>query len=181
MSADLEALAGEVKAADAAAAPLPPPGAPGAGPGAPPLPDTAVVRAASLGNEITGLALMLVEVLGKPFPSLKQIYTPQVTAAAGEAVARVCVKHGWLMNGLAGGYGEELAAAMILLPLGYQTFQGVSADLARLKARQEAGADLAPPEPAIPPAPGQTPDKMSAPPKPARKKPAPRKAKPPKK
>lgn len=175
MSADLEALAGEVKAADAAAAPLPPPppGAPGASPAAslaPPVPD----RGALLGNEITGLALMLVEVLGKPFPSVKQLYTPQVTAAAGEAIARVCVKHGWLLNGLAGGYGEELAAAVLLLPLGYQTYQGVSKDLARLKAHAESGADPAPPEPAMPPAP----DKMSAPPKPVRKKPAPRKAKP---
>lgn len=176
MSADLEALAGEVQAADAAAAPVPPasPGQPGA---APALPNPA----AALGNEITGLALMLVEILGKPFPSLKTIYTPQVTAAAGEAVARVCIKHGWLLNGLAGGYGEELAAAMILLPLGYQTFQGVSKDLAVLKARHEGAADPAPPAAAMPAAPGLKPDKMSAPPRPARKKPAPRKAKPPKK
>jgi len=171
MSAALEALAGEVKAADTAASPLPPPGAPGEAAAASPAPD----RAALLGNEITGLALMLVEVLGKPFPSLKTIYTPPVTAAAGEAVARLCVKHGWLMNGIAGGYGEELAAAMILLPLGYQTYQGVSADLARLKARQEGAAD---PAPAEVPAPGQTPDKMPASPRPTPKKRQPRKAKP---
>ncbi len=170
MSADLEALAGEVKAADAAAAPLPPPGEAAAGSPPPAMPDPA----ARLGNEITGLALMLVEVLGKPFPSLKTIYTPQVTAAAGEAVARVCVKHGWLLNGLAGGYGEELAAAMILLPLGYQTFQGVSKDLAVLKARQAGAEDPAPPPVAMPAAP----DKMSAPPRPAPKKRPQRKPKP---
>lgn len=180
MSADLEALSGEVKAADAAAAPLPPPGEAAAGSPPPAMPDPA----ARLGNEITGLALMLVEVLGKPFPSLKTIYTPQVTAAAGEAVARVCVKHGWLVNGLAGGYGEELAAAMILLPLGYHTFQGVTKDLAVLKARQAGAEDPAPPPVAMPAAPGKTPDKMSAPPaaspKPAvrsrpRRKPKPKK------
>lgn len=174
MSADLEALAGEVKAADAAAAPLPPPGEAAKGSPAPAMPDPA----ARLGNEITGLALMLVEVLGKPFPSLKTIYTPQVTAAAGEAVARVCVKHGWLVNGLAGGYGEELAAAMILLPLGYQTFQGVSKDLAVLKARQADAEDPAPPPVSMPAAPGQKPDKMSAPSRPAPKKRPPRKPKP---
>jgi hypothetical protein len=165
MNADLEALAGEVKAADTAAAPLPPPGQPGeaaAGSPAPAMPDPA----ARLGNELTGLALMLVEVLGKPFPSLKTIYTPQVTAAAGEAVARVAIKHGWLLNGLAGGYGEELAAAMILMPLGYQTFQGVTKDLAMLKARHAGAEDPASPPPAMG-APGLKPDKVSTSPPPA--------------
>lgn len=135
----------------------------------PPLPD----RSAVLGNEITGLALMLVEVLGKPFPSLKQIYTPQVTAAAGEAIARVCVKHGWLPNGLSGGYGEELAAAMILLPLAYQTYQGVNHDLARMKMRQagdqpQAEAAAAP-EQEKPQTPAPAPTKKNAPRKPTKK------------
>lgn len=174
MSLDLEALAGEVKAADAAAAPLPPPGEAAAGSPPPAMPDPA----ARLGNEITGLALMLVEVLGKPFPSLKTIYTPQVTAAAGEAVARVCVKHGWLVNGLAGGYGEELAAAMILLPLGYQTYQGVAKDLAVLKARQAGTEDPAPPPVKMQDAPGKTPDKMSDQSRPAPNKRPPLKPKP---
>lgn len=170
MSGALDQLAGEVQAADAAAAPAQPAAlgaqaAPGGTPVAMP-PD----RSALLGNEITGLALMLVEVLGKPFPSLKTIYTPQVTAAAGEAVARVAVKHGWLLNGLAGGYGEELAAAMILLPLGYQTFQGVTKDLAVLKARQAGAADPAPPEAAMRSSLGQAPDKMSTPSRPASRK-----------
>jgi len=62
-------------------------------------------------------------------PSLETIYTPEVTASAAGAVAAVCQKHGWLPEGIAGQYGEEIAAAVVLLPLGFATVRAVKGDI----------------------------------------------------
>lgn len=102
-------------------------------PGADPVPDTGQ----TLADELAGLVSVTVGILGPAFPSLRTIYTPEVTQAAAAAAAGVCVKHGWLGAGLMGKWGEELAAAAILLPLAYQTAQGVRADLAARKAEAE--------------------------------------------
>lgn len=101
--------------------------------GAEPVPDTGP----SLADELAGLVTVTVGILGPAFPSLTRIYTPPVTAAAAAAAAGVCEKHGWLSGGVMGKWGEELAAAAILLPLAYQTGQGIKADLAARKAEAE--------------------------------------------
>lgn len=102
-------------------------------PGADPVPDTGQ----TLADELTGLVSVTVGILGPVFPSLRTIYTPEVTQAAAAAAAGVCVKHGWLQAGVMGKWGEEIAAGAILLPLAYQTAQGVRADLAARKAEAE--------------------------------------------
>lgn len=98
------------------------PGMPGS-PGEPPRADLAV--------EFTGMLKLAVAALSPAFPSLTEIYTDQVTAAAATAAASVCNKHGWLQGGIGGKWAEEIAAAAILLPLSWQTYQGITSDLAR--------------------------------------------------
>lgn len=83
-----------------------------------------------LAAEITGLVLAFVGIAKPILPSLQEIYTPETTSAAANAVASVCMKHGWLPGGLLGDWGEEIAAAVVLVPLGMATAQGVKADIA---------------------------------------------------
>jgi hypothetical protein len=111
-------------------------------PGEEPAPDPA----ATLGDEIAGIVLSLTAVLSPALPSLKRIYTPETTKAAGAAIAAVCVKHGWLSGGLMGEWSEEISAAIIILPLSVATYQGVKSDVAELKAKAEPAkkAQIAP-------------------------------------
>lgn len=97
-------------------------------PGEPPRADLAV--------EFTGMMKLAVAALSPAFPSLTEIYTDQVTAAAASAAAAVCNKHGWLQGGIGGKWAEEIACAAILLPLAYQTYQGVTSDLAKAAAKK---------------------------------------------
>lgn len=83
-----------------------------------------------LAQEIAGLATVAVATLGPLFPSIKTIYTPEVTQAAAQAIAAVCNKHGWMQNGMMGEWGEEIACLAIVGPLALQTVKGVKADLA---------------------------------------------------
>lgn len=84
----------------------------------------------SLKDELSGLVKMAVSMLSPAFPSLEKIYTDETIRTATSAIAAVCNKHGWLQDGLMGEYSEEITAAVIILPLAYATYQGVSADMA---------------------------------------------------
>lgn len=92
----------------------------------------------TLDAEIAGLVSMVVAALSPALPSLRAIYTPEATAVASSAVAAVCQKHGWLSDGVFGEWGEEIAAAAVLVPLGIATYQGVKGDISRAKAAHEA-------------------------------------------
>lgn len=96
-----------------------------------------------LAAEISALIALASSALAPAFPSLKEIYTEQTTAAAGHAIAAVCQKHGWLQNGIGGKYAEELACAAVMLPLSWATYNGIASDMA---ARQKEGQKS---EPAI--------------------------------
>lgn len=89
--------------------------------------------AVDLAGEIAGLVLAFAAVARPILPCLADIYTPEVAQQAAGAVAAVCVKRGWLSGGLVGDYGEEVAAAVVLVPLGVATWQGVRRDIAALK------------------------------------------------
>ena len=125
MSADLDAIAAE----DRADAPPPPAGS-DAAPGAEP-----AQAGPTLAQEIEGLVSLAVKVLTPAFPSLPSIYTDEITGAAAGAVAAVCQKHGWLSGGLAGEYGEELAALVIVGPLAVQTYSACKADAEARRAK----------------------------------------------
>ena len=95
--------------------------------------ESAAIEAApagpDLGAEISGLVLAFVAMAKPILPSLEAIYTPEVTQAAAGAAAKVCEKHGWLPDGIAGQWGEEIAAGIIILPLAVATYRGVKGDL----------------------------------------------------
>lgn len=88
-----------------------------------------------LAAEIKALTLAFVGMAAPILPSLPTIYTEEATAAAAGAVASVCNKHGWMQGGLMGDYGEEIAAAVVLLPLALATYRGVSGDIAAMKKK----------------------------------------------
>jgi hypothetical protein len=100
------------------------------------------IQGPDLAGEITGLVLMLVAVANPMFPSLSGIYTKEATAQAAAAIAALCRKHGWLQGGLAQGHGEEVAAAIVLLPLAWATYSGVKGDLQKAKGKEAAQARM---------------------------------------
>lgn len=92
------------------------------------------VQGPDLAQEIAGLVSVAVATLSPIFPSLKGIYTDETTAAASNAIAVVCKKHGWLSGGMMGNYGEEIACLAIVGPLAFATYQGVQSDLEAKRA-----------------------------------------------
>ena len=90
-----------------------------------------------LAGELKALTLAFVAMASPIFPSLGRIYTEQTTEAATNAAAAVCIKHGWLQDGVMGEWGEEIAAAVVILPLAFATVQGVKGDLAEARAKQQ--------------------------------------------
>lgn len=115
-----------------------------------------VAPADALAVEFAGIAGALLAAVGPMFPSVKAIYTEDVTKAAATSIAAVCVKHGWLSGGLMGEHAEELTALMVCVPLAVATVQAVKADLARMNRAPESAAekvgagDTAPADPAAP-------------------------------
>lgn len=108
----------------------------------------------ALADELKALALAFVGIAAPMLPSLARIYTEETTTAAAAAVAAVCEKHGWLTDGVMGDYAEEIAAAVVLLPLGFATVQGVRGDLAALRignAKAEEAKRIAASAPPPPP------------------------------
>lgn len=99
----------------------------------------AVPQGPDIAAEISDALGIIVGILGAPLPSLRAIYTQEVRQAVGASVAAVCDKHGWLQGGLMGKWGEEIACAAVVLPLGWATYNGVRADIESIKAR--TGAD----------------------------------------
>lgn len=100
------------------------------------------VEVPDLAGEISGLLTAMVGVFGPVFPSLKDIYNPETTQAAGAAVAAVCQKHGWLQNGMMGQHGEEIACVMVVGPLAFATYKGVQSDLAKRQAQSGKPAEV---------------------------------------
>lgn len=86
-----------------------------------------------LAEEIATLLIMFASMAKPILPSLATVYTKETTAAAGEAIAALCAKYGWAENGLMGEWGEEVAAAVVLVPLAIATFNGVKADISENK------------------------------------------------
>jgi hypothetical protein len=121
-------------------------GAPGASPAAEasaaqadPAAEAQVARAARQGRlqaEIGGLLDVVVRTLRPALPSVAALYTPEVVRSVSEVTAALCVKHGWLSDGLFGAYQEEIAAAVVLVPLAISTREAALRDIEALRARK---------------------------------------------
>jgi hypothetical protein len=99
-------------------------------------PEAQAAPAVNLAGEIKALTLAFVAMARPILPSLAEIYTPETTEAAAEAVAAVCTKHGWALNGLMGEWGEEIGAAVVILPLAFATMKGIKADMEENNRKQ---------------------------------------------
>lgn len=104
-------------------------------------PGEAQPAAPDLAAEVGSIILIAVNTLKPALPSLGEIYTDETVGAASQAIAAVCNKHGWLSGGLFGEYGEEVACAAVILPLGFATWKGVQGDVERAKARHAKQID----------------------------------------
>lgn len=86
------------------------------------------------------------------YPSLEKVYTEPVRDRIARALARVLVKYGVSLADIFGAWSEEIALAMVTLPLIVPTVQAIRAD----RAKAEAIAKAPPPaHPNPPPAPSQ--------------------------
>lgn len=104
---------------------------------------------APLAEQISGMLAMVVGVAGPIFPSLNDIYTPEAIERVGVAMQPLCEKHGWLQDGIAGKYGEELMALIVMGPLAYATYAGIAHDIASRKPKKEI-KPLEAPVPGVP-------------------------------
>lgn len=129
---ELKQLQGEALAADALSAPAEQVQLDAQGQ---PIP---VQEAVNVASEVSAAIKIVVGILSPVLPSLKDVYTDQTIGAVSEAIAGVCNKHGWLQGGIMGKWGEEIAAAAILIPIGMATYNGVKGDLSRLQEQAKA-------------------------------------------
>jgi hypothetical protein len=93
-----------------------------------------------LADQISGMLGMLVGVVTPMFPSLALIYTPEAVEQVGVALQPLCEKHGWFEDGISGKYGEEVMALIVVGPLAYATYAGISSDIAARKPQKTIAA-----------------------------------------
>lgn len=130
MSDELEQLAAEAAAVDAANAP-----------GQLPIEQPAEQQQAAAHDEVAELSAIIgiVTSLFAPiFPSLTKIYTPETVGSIAGAAVPVMQKHGLSTGGILGKWAEELALLAVVAPVAMATYQGVQSDIAAAaKAKPE--------------------------------------------
>lgn len=94
-------------------------------------------QAVPLSVEIADAITASVALLSPMFPTLEKVYTDQTVQRLSVATERVCVKRGWLQNGLFGGASDELMLAAVAVPVALSTWSAIRADLvaAHVEAR----------------------------------------------
>lgn len=78
------------------------------------------------------------------YPSLENVYTPSVRDRIAHALSRVLVKYGVTLADIFGAWSEEIALAMVTLPLVIPTIQAIKADRAKAEAKAAPGAGYDP-------------------------------------
>ena len=131
VSAELEALAGQAQAIDAAEAVALDPAAPAGSPEVAP-PDPAA--------EVAALLATVAALLSPMFPSLGTIYTESTCRRLGDAAAPVLAKYDLSVGGLFERWGPEITLLGAALPVGVATWKGVKADLAARRAPKDEPA-----------------------------------------
>lgn len=97
-------------------------------------------------EQVAGMLSLAVGLLVPMFPSLAKVYTEQTIQALAGVTVPLANKHGWNINGMLGGYAEEIAFAAVALPLGLATYQVVLHDLQRKDETQPEPRPLTVPE-----------------------------------
>jgi hypothetical protein len=106
----------------------------------------------SLAQENTqGVEMILataVPVLGKLYPSLVAVYTPDACAAVAMSLGPVLAKYGINLKEWGGKYQEEIGALFVCGPIAWATVQGIKADIAE-RAGAPKALEQGKPAPAI--------------------------------
>lgn len=104
-------------------------------------------------QELTVILQMAASLFFPLFPSLQKIYTKETCSGLAGAIVPVMVKRGWSVSGVMAGWGEEVALAIVVIPLGMATVGAVKQDMAEAEAKAKAEKEKAPipqaPEPKI--------------------------------
>ena len=109
-----------------------------------PLENTAQAEADAARNtaqeiaELTTILQMASSLFFPLFPSLQTVYTHETCASLAGALVPVMVKRGWSVAGLTAGWGEEIALAIVAIPIGIATRDAVKADIAANEAKAKA-------------------------------------------
>lgn len=128
MSTTQDHLAAELAAADAQLSnEIAPPEQLPEGQPAPVIDPAAAVRA---------ILTVAVRMLALPFPSLREVYTPQTIEGVAAVAGALALKRGWTIS--SGRFAEEIAFASDVLPVGYRTYRAIEYDLEARKAANDA-------------------------------------------
>lgn len=100
-----------------------------------------VITVEDTAQDIMGLINLATKLLAPVFPSLGVIYTPETNAALAGTLAPVLVKRGWKVANVAGKYADEVAFAMVAVPVILATYQGVRHDIRQHKAAAQAALE----------------------------------------
>jgi len=68
-------------------------------------------------------------ILGKLYPSLQEIYTPEVCYKIAASLGPVLAKYNISMASWGAVYKEEIGAAFVCVPIAWATYQGIKADI----------------------------------------------------
>ena len=96
-------------------------------------------------NNGKALRLMLglgVPLLGKLYPCIVEIYTEEAQEQVADSLGPVLTKYGVDLGDLGGAYREEIAAAIVCVPLALATVAGMRADIAARAAQAPKGITL---------------------------------------
>jgi len=87
---------------------------------------------------------LAIPMIGRLYPSLDAIYTPDARAAVAASLGPVLAKHNIDLKQWGGQYQEEIACAIVCGPIALATVAGVKADIAARASAPPKAAALGP-------------------------------------
>lgn len=95
---------------------------------------------------VSMIMALAVPILGKLYPSLEGVYTPEACGQVAASLGPVLAKYGVNLEEWGGKYQEEIAALFVCGPIAWATVQGVKADIASRTPAKAVQMDKAPPQ-----------------------------------
>jgi hypothetical protein len=115
----------------------------------------AVTLAESNSQGVKMVLAVSLPVLGKLYPSLVDVYTPEACEAVAASLGPVLADYGVDLQQWGGRYQHEIAAAIVCGPIAWATVQAIKTDIAaRVKAAKVVAAPE--PQPQLPKAPAKS-------------------------
>lgn len=96
---------------------------------------------APISEEVQDILKMVVKGLEKPFPRATALWPAETRKELGDLLQDLCIKHGWLQEGVMRGAGPEVALLFFGGTMGYSTYKAVQIDLAALAMQEQIPAE----------------------------------------